>query len=659
MNGLAAQGVNSGGGIAYRPDIDGLRAIAVLAVVGFHAFPGHFPGGFLGVDIFFVISGYLITSLLLREREASGAIDIGQFYIRRIRRLFPALLVVIFATLAAGYALLFAHEFARLARHAWASLFFVENILLATESGYFDVDAYDKPLLHFWSLAVEEQFYLVWPLLLALFARNTRQVGLLIGFAVAASLFVTFAGILDGAWHFYSPATRVWELGAGAGLGWWAARRGDTAAHIQPVLGALLALFALGGIAAAVLFGSENWHHPGLLTMVPVLATVLLIALGGETAVNRRLLAWRPAVAIGLISYPLYLWHWPLLSYLAIVAQEERGPTLIRLAMVALAFILATATYLLLERPVRRRYKAQSSVRLLLLAAVLVAASALAMLLLRPANSDPVAAVAEDQLEGAFWRYTKNDICEKQYGTDYRHFCMASGAGQPSILLLGDSFANHLYAGFAHDPRTRDKTMLSFGSCELSGLLATEGRNCTEQLALARRYGDDALIVLGGFWPDFDQSGELIPPPGATPDKGQVLPDINTYGRALGERVSAIAAMSSHVILVGPHPFLPHDMSECYPRPLRPVRKECSIDRSEYVARSGPTRNILRKIAAEHANVHYFDPSDVFCDAATCAWKDRHGYPLIRDNAHFSVLGSRMVVGRMVDLMAQKNLPLP
>lgn len=203
-----------GASLAYRPDIDGLRAIAVLAVVGFHAFPGFFPGGFLGVDIFFVISGYLITGLLLRECEQNRRISLANFYVRRIRRLFPALLLVIAATATIGWFLLFAHEFARLANHIWASLFFAENVLLASESGYFDVDAYSKPLLHFWSLAVEEQFYIVWPLAMIVLVGSRRSVLAAVLGMVAASLAITFLGGLSEAWHFYSPLTRAWELGA-------------------------------------------------------------------------------------------------------------------------------------------------------------------------------------------------------------------------------------------------------------------------------------------------------------------------------------------------------------------------------------------------------------------------------------------------------------
>ncbi|WP_370179079.1 acyltransferase family protein [Alteriqipengyuania sp.] len=648
-----------GASLAYRPDIDGLRAMAVLSVVGFHAFPGYFPGGFFGVDVFFVISGYLITGLLMREHEHAGKMSLTDFYARRIRRLFPALLLVVATTALVGTFLLFSHEFARLVKHVWASLFFVENILLASESGYFDVDAYQKPLLHFWSLAVEEQFYIVWPLALIALAGSRRNLALLITGILAASLAITFFGALPEAWHFYSPLTRAWELAAGAMLGWWHAGRTGGPAMASHRLSGILSLVALGALTVTMLLANEAMFHPGLITLAPVVATCILIATGPRSLGN-RLLAIRPAVWIGLISYPLYLWHWPLLSYLSIVAEEERGPALVRLAMVICALVLAAITYLWIERPLRRAARTKRIVGGLAIGSLALAAVAGAMLFLRPAGTDRLAIVAQEQLEGVAWRWTANDLCRAEHGTEYSAFCMQNRSGEPDVFLFGNSYVNHLYPGLIAHPGFSNATIVNIETCEVSRSMPAAYDQCDAQWKILRGLPKGSLVIVSNQWPVFGTDGRMFVLKPDRPGQSVDYPDIDAYRRALTKQMSDLSALGHRVILIGPKAELRYDMADCYARPLRPATRDCRMDEEDYLAQTGKTLRLLEEIADREENIHYFDLAGVFCDQGVCDYRTEEGYPLLRDNnGHLSQLGSELVVRHLAGWMRREGIPLP
>ena len=291
----------------YRPDIDGLRAIAVMLVVNFHAFPLAMPGGFIGVDIFFVISGFLITGIIARELSENRFSLIG-FYNRRIRRIFPALIVVLAAVLVMGWLWMLPHAYAQLSSDVFASAAFAANFALMLQSGYFDIESAKKPLLHLWSLGIEEQFYLAWPLVLIIAARwRLRWLEIAGGIALASfAMNVALVGH-DPVATFYLPVTRAWELLVGAvlALAWARVDQSGTASNRRATIG--LALIVL---AAAVL--NVDRAFPGWWALLPIAGSALLLS-APASWVNRTLLGWPPVVWIGLISYPLYLWHWPLL----------------------------------------------------------------------------------------------------------------------------------------------------------------------------------------------------------------------------------------------------------------------------------------------------------------------------------------------------------
>jgi len=331
----------------YRADIDGLRAIAVLSVVGFHAFPGKIAGGFIGVDIFFVISGFLISSIIFSNLE-QDSFSIIEFYNRRVRRIFPALITVTLASLAFGWFALLADEYKQLGKHIAGGAAFISNFILATESGYFDNAAESKPMLHLWSLAIEEQFYIFWPLLLA-FVWRRKWSFLRITAVIAVVSFVASIYLIDKnpTSAFYLPISRFWELMIGGVLAYITLHRQDINRqykNAQSVIGFTL-------LIAGLLLINKTSHFPGWWALMPTVGSFLLISAGSAAWINKTILSNRIMVWFGLISYPLYLWQWPLLSFARIV---EGSPSReVRAALVLASVFLAWVTYKVIEKPLR------------------------------------------------------------------------------------------------------------------------------------------------------------------------------------------------------------------------------------------------------------------------------------------------------------------
>jgi peptidoglycan/LPS O-acetylase OafA/YrhL len=336
----------------YRPDVDGLRALAVLPVLLFHAKLGC-TGGFVGVDVFFVISGYVISSLILRE-VAAGTFSMVNFWERRIRRIMPALSVVVATALAAAWLFYLPEDFQRLGKSAMAQALMAANFYFWKDGNYFDPGAETKPLLHTWSLAVEEQFYLLFPLLLTFLIRskNRSWQRWIMGITLV-SLLISVIGSYST--HnqraaFYLLPTRAWELLTGALL---AMHRG----RLTPskIVGEASGWLGLALICGSIFFYDESTRFPGLAAVPPCLGTALIIASGtARLSVVGRLLSFKPFVFIGLISYPLYLWHWPLLVFGKYLSAFELSSGTRVLLLIA-SFILAVITWRFVETPFRQR----------------------------------------------------------------------------------------------------------------------------------------------------------------------------------------------------------------------------------------------------------------------------------------------------------------
>jgi peptidoglycan/LPS O-acetylase OafA/YrhL len=334
----------------YRPDIDGLRALAILPVIFFHADLGC-TGGFVGVDVFFVISGFLITSLILKEIN-EDAFSLVMFWERRIRRILPALFVVVFATLVAGWFLYLPEDFNLVGKSVVAQAFLMSNVFFWRQSGYFAPGVDTKPLLHTWSLAVEEQFYVLFPLLLVFLARRNRS-------SIARTILwlgiVSFALSVVGSYYkersaFYLLPTRAWELMIGAFLAAMPGRRLS-----NPRLNETAGLSGLGLILYSAFFYTRETRFPGLAAIPPCLGAALIIFSGGtKPTLISRVLALKPVVFIGLISYSLYLWHWPLLIFTKYSSTETQSWKL-RVALLMVSVALAVASWKWIETPFRKR----------------------------------------------------------------------------------------------------------------------------------------------------------------------------------------------------------------------------------------------------------------------------------------------------------------
>jgi len=415
----------------YRPDIDGLRAVAILPVVIFHAFPARFPSGFLGVDIFFVISGYLISTIIFSSLE-HDRFSLGEFYIRRIRRIFPALILVMLTCFAFGWFVLLSDEFNQLGKHLAAGAGFISNLVLWNESGYFDNSADSKPLLHLWSLAIEEQFYIFWPLFLVFvwkrhwsFLKITAVIAV-VSFGVNIYLIGT-----DQIAAFYSPLARFWELMVGGILAYLLLHQPrliNQYKNVQSVVGFILIVTGL------VLLDKER-AFPGWWALLPVLGAFFIISAGPKAWLNEKVLSNKVMVWFGLISYPLYLWHWPLLSFAGIIEAGEQIRW-VKVALIILAVFLSWLTYRYIEKPIRFKISKRKFVILLvsLMSGVLLMGVAAYNHLIQPRNNDttliPIVSAFGD------WEYPGS---LRVYDRNMKGVYISESNSENVTLFIGDS----------------------------------------------------------------------------------------------------------------------------------------------------------------------------------------------------------------------------
>ena len=604
----------------------------MLAVLAFHAVPSAAPGGFAGVDVFFVISGFLISGIIF-EGLKSGRFTFTDFYWRRVRRIFPALILVLAACLGIGWLVLLPDEYSQLGKHVAAGAGFVSNVVLWREAGYFNVASELKPLLHLWSLGVEEQYYLVWPLVLFLFR---KRIGLTL-WVIAAIAALSFAANLwltasDPETAFYLPMSRFWELLAGSLLAHVACYRGLSERHRDLKAGAGLALI----LASFVLLGAQR-AFPGWWAVMPVLGAALVIWAGPSAWINRNILSRPALVFVGLISYPLYLWHWPLLAYARIV-QEGEPALALRLGLCALSVLLAWLTYELVEKKIR--FAALPSVRRMSvpgLAASMVALGATGVLALQnrlPPQSASVPLIREISSAYSDWDYAGDQVLP---GTTGR-----------AVMFFGDSHIQHYWPRVkkvvteAHGPVPTIFFKTTGGCAPVPGIERKGGSNrCGDFVAEGYRLAREPrveTVVIGASWVGFVSRGDYYrigdpartPLELLTPQTEWVLQD---FAAALAELVAAgqrvvIVLSSPRGAALDPKSAIQRDGMTVQVRgPLQ------GVPRRALAALTAPIDERLRAIAAQ-IGASVIDPTEWLCTPSVCPSVDEAGRPLYKDESH-------------------------
>ena len=657
----------------YRPDIDGLRAVAVLSVVAYHAFPSLLPGGFIGVDVFFVISGFLISGIILGNLER-GAFSLADFYYRRMKRIFPALLVVLAATYLLGWIVLLAEEFSQLGKHIAGGATFTSNLVLWQESGYFDNEAATKPLLHLWSLGVEEQFYVFWPLLLWL-AWTRRLNVLAVVVAIASCSFAL--GLLqtgsDPTAAFYSPFSRFWELMLGAMLACASVQKHRT----LPVVAAnvRIARFTASVIGAALLVSAlvlvREQDFPGWWATLPTVGTLLLIAAGPGGLFNRTILSRKPLVWFGLISYPLYLWHWPLLS-LAEILQDEPAPAL-RGVLALLAVALAWLTYRFVETPVRQGNNRRRTAFALGTLMVMAGCTGFATHQLDGITSRAVVAQNIDPrtgFDGGWPEYARGcDFVRPEQKQLF--YCAVDARGVPRFALIGDSKAGALFPGLFRTS-SAGGTWLFIGSGDGGPLLPVLSDHPL-YAGYNSKAVEDAIAIVGGM-----ESIDTVVIATATRalfnlvvhDSIEGLPESNNLEPAregLDAAVRKIVSAGKRVVLLVDNPTLP-PREDCIDRTtssvlinhllIRPSSGNCHLPIARHRQLSLKYRDMLSEIEGRHpGNVRVFDATAILCDEArgTCS-PTKGGRLLYGVTDHISDYAATLVGRALNEFLASRRL---
>jgi peptidoglycan/LPS O-acetylase OafA/YrhL len=603
---------------AYRPDIDGLRAISILLVVGYHAQPWLVPGGFIGVDIFFVISGFLITRIILREIE-SGTFSAMEFYSRRIRRIFPALVVVLAVTYLIGWFVLLPADFSLLGKSIVAGVAFVSNLFQLTQISYFAPDAAENPLVHLWSLGIEEQFYIFWPPVLWLLSGPKRRghwMAAIAAVSFSVSL-VIFLGYKE--WSFYSPVPRAWELLAGGIVANRYARGSEREKPRFAQQENLIAMIGIAAVLGATLGINKGSQFPGVYALLPVLGAALIIV-SPNSAVNRILLSNRLMVLIGLISYPLYLWHWPLLSYLAIMRNGV--PNFVEIWMaVIVALGLSWLTFRFVEIPLRRKSDAVPRLFLALITmgmvGVITAAASGVGFRFSPEIRD-IALLPQKSNAGFL------DKCFLEVsGAQFNSTCIEQGAN-PLLFLWGDSTAAALLPGLKKAQRIMPFRLAHFAAPGCAPILTAGSKTRCEE----------TNDIVFGFIKSSHPETVLL----------HAMWDHNDDVAKLAETIRQLKAINiPRIVILGAVPVwkrtLPHSLVNYY-------RFRHAIADRIAAGVSGPQGDEQMQAFSKAAGVEYISAWHVLCNSDGCLTRvgPAANDVIASDNVHLSDAGSDFLI---------------
>ena len=659
---------------SYRPDIDGLRAVAILLVIGFHAFPARVPGGFIGVDIFFVVSGFLISCIIFNDLRHE-LFSFKNFYIRRAKRIFPALIVVLSISLLLGWLVLFPDEYASLGKHVAAGAGFVSNLVLWGEVGYFDVSAEQKPMLHLWSLGVEEQFYLIMPFLLVMFWKFSQKPFLFLVTFLSISFLLNIWFIrTDPTVAFYFPFTRFWELLCGSVLAFISlffdahsvlARN----SFLRKYQNKFFELAGYGGamlIFLALIFIDGSSKFPGWWALLPTLGTALLISAGPGAWLNRNILSFRPMVLVGLISYPLYLWHWPLLSFVRILHGGEIVASWIRICIVILSIFLAWLTYRYVEQPIRFGMKIRAMPFILL--ACIAGAGFLGLQIIRehgfPFRTQLSEKEYQQNLQELIRPPSEDADCRSFVGlTNYYCRLRKEGTGE-TIALIGDSHAASFFDGLSEEFAVlrKNTVLLAQRGCPLflgvvSGTTIADSKLCKEDtkaiLSFLISRNDIHVVIIATRGPWYLSGKEAVIFHNIS---GSSSEPVEIFSQGLHDTVALLTQSGKKAYYILEVPGAGTDPRNCLKRPLEipyfKNRNNCGVAKGDVLRE----QNLYRKIISS-IKVTAIDTLPIFCPDNSCKIFEK-GILLYADNNHLSIAGSKFIASKLARILfpQQKRL---
>jgi peptidoglycan/LPS O-acetylase OafA/YrhL len=619
----------------YRKDIDGVRAIAIVSVVLFHYFPRVFGSGFIGVDIFFVISGYLITTSIINQLQ-SKSFGIKEFYLNRVLRLGPSLLMMYLVITAVAYVLLYKVEFNEYIQELFYSNIFATNVFYFFKTGYFDINSSNKVLLHMWSLSVEEQFYLIWPMLIAFAIKRDLKV---LNLSVLIFLLSLSSSVLlmhvDASANFYLPIPRFYEFVIGAIL----CQLNEKTYHkyvneLKSLVGILL-------IFASFIIIDEGPNFPGWIAIFPTLGAALLIASKGSK-INELLLSNRILTHVGQISYPLYLFHWPLLS-LACIYNSGMPEFKTKLLVLFFSYLISLLVYKFVEIEFRFNMNRYKSLNILKNSMLLLLLLSLVNVVNNSMNYDDSDDLESKDIISQFNQMPSETIisqrCLARYRFDHnKHwFCAMNHDKNPDLVLLGNSFANHHYFGFINNTVLSSKTILSIGVCDPARPLkpAFDKNNnvigCDYNYAVKEQSYIDNLIVDQGV-------------------KFAVLDGIDReafnnvdYALRLIDRINFLEKNKVTVVVFMPHYLEYIDIKKCVYRPFREAG-DCAIRQSD-IADFHMKFSPLEMYIKNNSNAKIYYQDSILCSGSECNFiVDKN--PIFRDlqiggrGGHYSAFGS-------------------
>ena len=654
----------SGKETSYRPDIDGLRAIAVLAVILYHFNPTWLPGGFIGVDIFFVISGYFIIGIIMREMT-EGKFSLVDFWERRVRRIFPALFVVLtVTTIASYYFLLIPHDIVSYGQSLMSQSVSISNWWFMRQSPYFAAPDNSIPLLHTWSLSVEEQFYLLFPLLtLLLYPIVKKRFGIvMIGMAILSFAYsvllvnVTpdnqftipllphiWGSTRDSSAGFYFIASRFWELMVG----------GIVALYVVKIshrwMSELIAFSGLSAIGVGFLYITDTSPFPGVAALVPVLCTAaVIVANTNQTTIARKALSFPILVYVGLISYSLYLWHWPLLvfaKYQLIPPAILPAKEVIFLLMVI--FIFSVATYHFVENPIRTKRFLIEREHLFLSAFFSMTLLFTAGLVLAKNNGNPdrvpldarmLAASLGDLNPRTEECFTKSAMSATRDDTP----CLL-GVRDPSridFVLWGDSHANAVMPAFDEFGRRTNRTGIFFGAAACAPLLTdkpiTNDPRCIDQLKEAREYiqaHPSAELFIVSEWREAYKYTDYT-------DRSNRF---SLLAPLLSETLTQFPKETKITIFLRIQTNLPQTIRGMFFKLVYGQPSQTVIERKSYEGALEHFNVGIREVASNFPNVRLLNPTDMFCHGDDCFMGDSEGF-YYADDSHLSTYGAMQII---------------